>query len=346
MGGKKGFTLVELALSVGFIALLSLTITLIINDTVATYRRGLTLNDITTTGMDLVDDMRSAIQNSPARAASYECEGLYDGGVKDTDNTQARRCYVDSARNLVMLERKAMVKTELDDSSPEVELPVYGVICTGEFSYIWNSGYFFGENAGGEIANTDATVSRVESGVKPATFRYNSNNNGGAVVEYGPNEGSKGQFRLLKVKDEYRGVCKTAIKESAVGQPTYGTYHDDPAYYYSSLTDTFDLTTGGSKDPVLDFYGTNGIRDEDVEIVMADDVTNQLALYDLTLTPPVSNSSGKLAFYSASFILGTVTGGINIAAKGNFCDAPQDYYADFDYCAINKFNFAAQATGG
>ena len=34
---------------------------------------------------------------------------------------------------------------------------------------------------------------------------------------------------------------------------------------------------------------------------------------------------------------------------GNYCVPPKDYnkkdYANFDYCAINKFNFAVQATG-
>lgn len=54
---KAGFTLVELSLSIAFIAVLSITIVLIINDAISTYRRGLTLNQINTTGMDLVDEI-------------------------------------------------------------------------------------------------------------------------------------------------------------------------------------------------------------------------------------------------------------------------------------------------
>ena len=57
LGIKKGFTLVELSLSIAFIAILSITVALIINDAISTYRRGLTLNQINTVGMDLVDDM-------------------------------------------------------------------------------------------------------------------------------------------------------------------------------------------------------------------------------------------------------------------------------------------------
>ena len=71
---KKGFTLVELSLSLAFIGILSITIVLIINNAIATYRRGLTLNQINTVGMDLVDDIRTAVQNSPAKDVEDVCK--------------------------------------------------------------------------------------------------------------------------------------------------------------------------------------------------------------------------------------------------------------------------------
>ena len=337
MGGKKGFTLVELALSVGFIALLSLTITLIINDTVATYRRGLTLNEITTTGMDLVDDMRSAIQNSPARSPNYECGNLFSGEITNGES-QAGKCFEDGARNLVVLQKKGEVRSELDANSSTDRLPLYGAVCTGGFTYIWNSGYFFGENAGGDMANSDQTFSRVVN-ERSAKFVYTSSTQGKDVEIT--------DFRLLKVKDERRAVCKKAILAASGGLASgdYGNYQDND-YYNNKLTNEFNIANDKTNpNSVTNFY-SNGISDSNVEVVLADDVTNQLALYDFTVTPPATTSSGDAAFYSASFILGTVTGGINIAAKGNFCDTPEDYTEDFDYCAINKFNFAAQATGG
>ena len=101
--GKQGFTLVELSLAVGFIALLSLTVTLIINDTVATYRRGITLNNINTTGMDLVDDIRAAIQSSPARSVLHECEALYSNA------SDIATCKNDHAGSLIILQKKADV---------------------------------------------------------------------------------------------------------------------------------------------------------------------------------------------------------------------------------------------
>ena len=64
------------------------------------------------------------------------------------------------------------------------------------------------------------------------------------------------------------------------------------------------------------------------------------------MATPATNDLGKASFYSVSFILGTVQGGINVMSSGNFCKAPEEDDSNFDYCAINKFNFAAQATGG
>ena len=49
-----------------------------------------------------------------------------------------------------------------------------------------------------------------------------------------------------------------------------------------------------------------------------------------------------------SFILGTLRGGANVNVSGEFCATPgsNSSVEDFDYCAINKFNFAARTLGG
>ena len=62
---------------------------------------------------------------------------------------------------------------------------------------------------------------------------------------------------------------------------------------------------------------------------------------------PARDIANSSALYSVSFVLGTVQGGIDITKSGGFCATPDDYEdANFDYCTINKFNFAALATGG
>lgn len=322
-GRKQGFTLVELSLAVGFIALLSLTVTLIINDTVATYRRGLTLNNINTTGMDLVDDIRSAIQGSPSRAATFECASLYPA------NPDSRReCEDDQASKLIVLQREVLVPIDGEDKT----IPIYGAVCTGAVSYLWNSGYYF-----------DGDSTTIDEEAYPmARLIYSQ-----ATTDAAGNPTSQpvtvDDFRFIQVKDNRRAVCKTALRASIAG----GNLHEYRNYgsfnYAEQLTNEFDITNNTAD---IDFFDGQPLSAEDIETILKNDTSNPLALYDFTLTPPAVNQANKAAFYSASFVLGTIQGGLNVTAKGNFCKTPADYDNDFDYCAINKFNFAAQATGG
>lgn len=278
MKNKKGFTLVELSLSIAFIAILSITIALIINDAISTYRRGLTLNQINTVGMDLVDDMRATIQNSPANSMKERCASLYKGSDKTA-------CENEKGLKLVVVKKTGKVDGVSDN------IPIYGAFCTGAYSYVWNSGYFFSDKKPeGEIA----------------------------FLKYG--DTTYYDFRLLKVKDINREVCMSALQEEN-GEKRYA--------YKTSDTNNFILNN----------------TQEEPTILLADDNANSLALYDLTSQAPVSNGVNA-AFYATSFILGTLQGGINVMSSGNFCAAPSEYDSNFDYCAINKFNFAAQANGG
>ena len=88
-------------------------------------------------------------------------------------------------------------------------------------------------------------------------------------------------------------------------------------------------------------------KDKNPVVLLANDGSNPLALYSFTSALPAVNGLENAAFYSMSFILGTVQGGINVMSMGNFCEAPESSSSaeNFDYCAINKFNFAAQANG-
>lgn len=274
---KSGFTLVELSLSIAFIAVLSITIALIINDAISTYRRGLTLNQINTAGMDLVDDIRTAVQNSPASPPSSNCKS-------DKDDFQ-KNCEEDSGMRLMNITKTGTVKVE----EKEVEdAPLYGAFCTGAYSYIWNSGYLF-----------------LGGGGDKATY---------AVYEGDEKKEEWSNFRLLKVEDRQRDVCKSILPEEYSGEVVASEFK------------------GKDKNPV---------------VLLANDGSNPLALYSFASALPAVNGSENAAFYSMSFILGTVQGGINVMSMGNFCEAPESFSSaeNFDYCAINKFNFAAQANG-
>lgn len=274
-GVKRGFTLVELSLSIAFIAILSITITLIINDAISTYRRGVTLNQLNTVGMDLVDDMRSAVGGSVAVSLKEECKSL-------AESFQGA-CEGDDGKKLMIVRGPKKSFTGVNDVYP------YGAFCTGEYSYIWNSGYVDAGKLGDDV-KAELHINGSEYTDKP--------------------------FRLLKIADKDREVCMNAIRDA-------GSYNGD-------INGSFRIANGTPE--ILLEGGSN--------------TSNRLALYDLSAMPPVTNGNNTASLYSVSFILGTVDGGINVMSNGNFCQTPEGGSSDenFDYCAINKFNFAIRAT--
>lgn len=91
---------------------------------------------------------------------------------------------------------------------------------------------------------------------------------------------------------------------------------------------------------------TPTLSSQPVELIKKDEV--DLAIYDLKVLPATQSVTTKQAFVNISFILATLKGGVNIKANGDYCqgsrvDEYDDY--DFDYCAVNKFNFSVR-TGG
>ena len=302
---KKGFTLIELSLSIVFISILSITIVMIINNTITSYRRGLTLNKINSTGMDLVDDLRGAVQNSSTESIDSACSRLY------SDNAVVQACLNDKAHNFVSVVRNDRViigdgtanREQIDNA------PVFGAFCTGSYSYIWNSGYFLNK------INADYRVQTA----KPAGLKYKDS--AGAVKTIYSEDAP---FRLLKVEDEDRSVCISATLKASGGKYTVDN---------SNLENIFDISSGY---PI--------VADEPLDI-LSNEVGNTIVLYDL-LANIAENESNNALFYSVSFILGTVQGGINVKASGNSCATPNEYAIEnFDYCSINKFNFAVRANG-
>lgn len=292
-----GFTMVELSLSLTFVAVLSIAVVVIMTNAISSYHRGIILNQINTTGMELVDDMRGSIQSASARSVVSECASIY------SDDKMVEACQKDRAKNFVSVIRQAAVKV----GNKNITAPVFGAFCTGNYSYIWNSGYFYtGNNAVG-----------VDASINKAAFKYRRPGNTNAVNW--PND-----IKLLKVKDENRSICISAVKNE---------YKIGP----SGIGNVFDISDGGY----------NAIDEEPVELLVGD---SGLAIYDLDSSAPAESTALNSMFYSATFILGTVQGGINVMASGDFCAVPGDLangsIEEFNYCAINKFNFAAEANGG
>lgn len=305
MKNKRGFTIIELSLSIVFISTLSILVVVMIANAVSSYHRGVTLNQINTVGMDIVDDIRAAIQGSSARSVMGMCEAVYEG--EGVDGSAKKNCEDDLGMTLVMAQRTGGVEI---GNVTNTGVPLYGAFCTGGYSYVWNSGYFFSDDY------------KVEDGLSRATLKYKLVNDD-TIHE-------KADFRLLKVKDGNRLVCRAAKKER---NASLSREYLSSAEAGSNLSAVFDISA-------------NGIEEEPTDVLEG---SGSLAIYDLTSALPAESGNSNNLFYSVSFILGTVQGGINVMSSGNYCATPggqNPSVENFDYCAINKFNFAAQATGG
>lgn len=127
-------------------------------------------------------------------------------------------------------------------------------------------------------------------------------------------------FRLLKFQDSTSSICISSIQNS-------GETYDDA------------MTTFINDSPY------NALPADGVELL--NNKNGKLAIYDFVIYPPIQNSHTKHTLYSASLVLATLSGGINILSSGNYCKPPSELEltSDFSYCAINKFNFAMRSTG-
>jgi hypothetical protein len=113
------------------------------------------------------------------------------------------------------------------------------------------------------------------------------------------------------------------------------------AYIYD---DGYEYTHGG--DVVVDKVGNQSTIGINTAIDLLDSSENDIALYDFTIFAPSVHYLTTAGFYSGTFILATLRGGIDINTTGDFCsDPPDNLNTDFAYCAINKFNFSMRAAG-
>lgn len=178
----KGFTLIELSLSMVFISLLSLAVVLIIMNTVSSYRRGLTMNQVNSAGQEIIDDIRVAIQNSSSTSIKSQCGAAYE------DENDRKKCENDNGSYLVSVARSQEIKITGDSS---MTVPVFGAICTGKYSYIWNSGYSFSSSQDVKAAD-GGSITKASLKITDETEIHD--------------------FRLLKVSDYKRVICAQNIK--------------------------------------------------------------------------------------------------------------------------------------
>lgn len=115
----KGFTIIELMIAVGFIGVLLVAITLVILQIMSLYNKGLTLKEVDSVSRLVVRDMQQSIASSSRFSISY------------TETDASGTATVKTAKTLAEASEKSV------DYYNNV---AGGRLCTGDFSYIWNTG--------------------------------------------------------------------------------------------------------------------------------------------------------------------------------------------------------------
>lgn len=294
---KRGFTLVELAIAMTFLAVLLITIAILTMNIINIYQKGLSIKAITATGRELIDDFSRAIAASPSKNPASLCDRITGEAAKEN-------CFRDSALNFTFQQETSRgIVINGDNESAGESLPVRGAFCTGRYSYIWNTGYTF--------------KNRLYSGNDNlyGILRYKIGDDDTIHIWPGDSE-HRTAYHLLKIEDQDRTICAAHVNNSA--------YTIDEGQEY-------DLTA-------------TPFPSEPEELLDASE--DNLALYDFRMFPPSQHATTLHTFYSGTFILATISGGVNIIGAGDYCtEAPAGLSTDFAYCAINKFNFAMRAIG-
>ncbi len=318
---KSGFTLVELTLTMSFVAVLLITIAIVTTNIVTIYQKGLALKAVNSVGRSLVDEFTMAINTAPTMDSTRLCENLLKG-----DETAKNNCKKDQGE---------LYNYQSYKGSPapgETEVQYGGIFCTGRYSYVWNTYY------GIKNQYTIQIKYRTSSGV--VTFPTNFDN---------PQDEIKG--RLMRIKDPDYRLCSANTNEKY--ESKFAPSHDNRRV-------TIDITKKIISKSDSDPTGlADNILSEDPETGLLSEFDLDLMLYELLFFPASKDPTTMRSFRSGTFVLATKNGNVDIRRSGDYCQPPEQddsgSYDDsgsmfnlgstFNYCAINKFNFAARTAG-
>ena len=297
---KAGFTMVELSITMAFIAVLLISIAIVTTNIVTIYQKGLTLKAVNSVGRGLIDEFTSAINTAPSVDTVSLCNSLAPGNVA--------ACVKDHAFGYIF-----------HASQNEDGEQYNGIFCTGYYSYIWNTYY-------SETAEQSHSLK----------LRYLPVGSDEPVTTNAP--------RLMRVEDRNYRVCSAVMD----------------ANYNSTFTSnmTIDITTLAHSTEARPLPNPTVPPIEG----MLDEFDLDLTLYELTIFPISQDSITLRTYMSGTFILATLRGDIDIMRSGDYCslgaeveDEPgqpagdtgtlNNLGSEFNYCAINKFNFAARTAG-
>lgn len=316
---KSGFTIIEFSLATAFIAFLLVSIAIISSNIITIYQKGLTLKAVNSVGRGLTDELTTGINAAP----SVDTKNLCENHLSSNDGAAAiQDCKNDHAQSFIFQNKIG----RSDKSTKKVQLG--GVFCTGNYSYIWNTYY---------AMNDDEEDDNYPNAIR---IKYN----GGKVHK---------AERLMRVEDPTYRVCSAVVNENY--DPLLET--NDKGDYFDPNTSIIDITSlaNGRANPIPEPQ-TGFLNSFDLD----------LQLYEFTVFPISQDLVTQRTFMTGTFILATERGNINISrsAGEEYCDINAiadadtddddgvgtagsilDIGSEFNYCAINKFNFAARTAG-
>lgn len=188
-----------------------------------------------------------------------------------------------------------------------------GIFCTGHYSYLWNT--YYGVQAG-----------------RTMSLRYRPEDT--STVSYVDVDAP----RMIRIVDRTYRLCSAVVDQNYQSQyDTYGgsNYIDIQTQHGSSATTPL----------------WNPIPTPESDMLSEFDL--DLMLYNLNIFPISQDAVTLRTYMSGTFILATLRGNIDITRSGDYCDVENpdgagsinDIGSEFNYCAINKFNFAARTAG-
>lgn len=308
MNTKKAFTIIELMLAMAFLGTMLLGIATLILQITNIYQKGLSIRGINAVGREIISDLTRTVEASRVNVAINPSSTKSNGDI----NTEISDELVRRAR------ADYFVETVKDGKQ------MGGVFCTGSYSYVWNTAenIRIARNADGYLEGkiSDASVNKL---LNDGVFIIRKKD--GYIVP-----------KLVRFVDNERNAC---LHTESVDRKKFEPAGDENQSIKKDKT-LFDVSE----------YSDNSIN----ELIQENEA--DLVLYDFSILPATQNPTTYQIFYSGTFILATLRGGVNILSNGDFCqgsdkedgsiDNAEEYTGnDFDYCAVNKFNFAIRATG-
>lgn len=302
---KAGFTMVELSITLAFIAALLITIAIITNNIVTIYQKGMTIKAVNSVGRGLVDELTAAINTAPSVDTTSLCNSLVAVEGGNTDNLN--KCIKDHAFEYIFHA----------STNPNTGEQYNGVFCTGYYSYIWNTYY-----------STPSTSLKL---------KYLPVGSDVAVTVDVP--------RLMRVEDRNYRVCSSVVDKNY-----------NSTFSANATIDITQLAHSTAAHP-LPNYTKPPVEG------MLNEFDLDLTLYEFTVFPISQDSVTLRTYMAGTFILATLRGNVDIMRTGDYCSLGTqldtdddgnpvgdtasigDMGSEFNYCAINKFNFAARTAG-